>query len=67
MMNCPYCDKYIPGITGLQEAQNFSKHLRKCKKHPDRQTLADEDGKLKQQNPPTTLLDAVEIRANSGQ
>lgn len=66
-MDCPYCGSYIKGITGLQEVQNFQKHLRKCKKHPDRQTFAYEDGKLKAKNPPTTLLNALEIRSNSGQ
>ena len=32
-MKCPYCNKEIYGITGLQEIRKFMKHLPKCKKH----------------------------------
>jgi hypothetical protein len=67
-MNCPYCDKWIPGMTGYQEADNFRKHLNKCRKSPGR-LLAD---KLNAAGGnvvlgPVTLHDALEIRANSGQ
>jgi hypothetical protein len=33
-MNCPYCKKHIPGMTGYQEADNFRKHLNRCRKSP---------------------------------
>jgi len=35
-MDCPYCNKVINALTGLQEIQKFQKHLQTCKKHPDR-------------------------------
>lgn len=66
-MNCPYCNKYIYGLTGLQELQKFQKHLGTCKQHPDRQTVVTPDGKIKTPQTPTTLLDALNIRADSGQ
>lgn len=34
-MNCPFCNKKVPGITGLQEAQAFAKHLNTCRKNPE--------------------------------
>jgi hypothetical protein len=64
-MNCPYCSKHIPGFTGLQEAQNFQKHLNKCRKNPHN-TIT--DGKATVQlGKRFDLLDAVKIRADSGQ
>jgi len=66
-MNCPYCNKEVYGLTGLQELQKFNKHLRTCKKHPGRQTVVEETGNLKKKNPTTSLLDALNIRADSGQ
>jgi hypothetical protein len=66
-MNCPFCNKQINGWTGLQELQKFQRHLRTCRKHPDRQQVVAEDGKLKKQNPPTSLLNALDIRSESGQ
>ena len=71
-MNCPYCNKEVYGLTGLQELQKFNKHLRKCKKYPDRVVIPasiDESGQLQKPVNATSvsLLDALEIRANSGQ
>lgn len=65
-MNCPYCNKAIIAWTGLQELQKFNKHLRTCKKHPGRQMNITEQG-LKEQNPPSDLLNALNIRHESGQ
>jgi hypothetical protein len=65
-MECPYCKKDIYGLTGFQEAIAFNKHLRKCKKNPSRQTFV-EGNKIVEKNKPTTLLDALNIRAESGQ
>lgn len=65
-MNCPYCDKYIPGLTGLQELTHFQSHLRTCKKHPDRQIIVSSSG-MREENPPATLLKALDIRHESGQ
>lgn len=66
-MNCPYCNKHIFGITGLQELQKFRKHLRTCRKHPGRKMVVDENDKLKEINPGTSLLKALDIRHDSGQ
>jgi hypothetical protein len=66
-MNCPYCNKSVHALTGLLELQKFQKHLRRCRKHPDRQSIVTENGKIKKENPPTTLLKALDIRHESGQ
>lgn len=80
-MNCPYCNKRINAFTGLQELQKFHKHLAKCRKNPanmpdpedypplDKPTEAQAKKALmstakKRQN---TMMDALEIRAESGQ
>lgn len=54
-MNCPYCKKPIRAFSGLQEAVKFQTHLNKCRKRPVTVT----------RNP--TLMDALVIRADSGQ
>jgi len=66
-MNCPYCQKRIPGMTGLQEAQAFRKHLPRCRKNPNNIALT--DGRRTAVTPiqDQSLVDAVEIRAGSGQ
>ena len=64
-MNCPYCNKRIIGMTGLMEAQNLRKHLNKCKKNPSN-TITDgvETVMLGKKH---DLLDALKVRADSGQ
>ena len=66
-MNCPYCSKDIYALTGFQEAQKFEKHLRKCRKNPANIVIT--DGKRFAVTPKgnQNLLDALEIRAASGQ
>lgn len=66
-MNCPYCQKHINGLTGLQELQKFNKHLRVCRKHPDRKIMVGPTGDLKKENPPSDLLNALNVRFDSGQ
>jgi hypothetical protein len=66
-MNCPYCNKHIPAFTGLQELQKFQKHLRTCKRNPAKQTVVEPDGRITAIKPKPDLLEALEIRANSGQ
>lgn len=34
-MKCPFCKKDIYGMTGLQEAIKFQKHLNKYRKNPN--------------------------------
>lgn len=65
-MNCPYCNKDINGLTGLIELKKFQKHLRTCKKHPDRIEIKTPDGKMVLQ-PHTSMMDALNIRHDSGQ
>lgn len=66
-MKCPYCERRVRGVTGLQELQAFQKHLPRCRKNPNNIVLS--DGRrtvvvpLKRQ----TMNDALEIRAESGQ
>jgi hypothetical protein len=66
-MDCPYCEKDIYGMTGLQEAQAFQKHLRKCKKNPNNVVGVVGGKKFIHNKKPQNLIDAVEIRAESGQ
>lgn len=64
-MNCPYCNKEIFGLTGLIELKNFQKHLRKCKKK--NQPTVSPNGEIMPANPSNDMLNALEIRAKSGQ
>ena len=66
-MDCPYCNKNVYGVTGLQEAQAFSKHLIKCKKNPNLETGIMPDGDVVTRNKRAGLFSAVEIRHESGQ
>lgn len=66
-MNCPYCNKRIPGMTGLQEAQAFQKHLPKCRKNPNNVSLSDGRRRVTVADRKYDLMDAVKIRAESGQ
>lgn len=64
-MNCPFCKKQIIGMTGLQEANNFRKHLNKCRKNPENQIT---DGKtIVTLGKRFDLNDALRLRAESGQ
>lgn len=64
-MKCPHCNKRIFGFTGLLEAQNFQKHLNKCRKNPDNNLS---DGKQSVSlGKRYGLMDAIEQRAKSGQ
>jgi len=66
-MDCPYCKKDIYAMTGLQEIQKFQKHMRTCRKAPGRQTVVTAEGKVVKQNPGVDMMEALEIRAKSGQ
>jgi hypothetical protein len=66
-MNCPYCKQAVYGMTGFQEVQAFEKHLRRCRKNPNNIVLR--DGKRAAVVPikPQSVMDALNIRADSGQ
>lgn len=64
-MNCPYCRTFVPGLTGLQEADNFRKHLNRCKKAP--QNMISDGQKTVHLGRKFDLQDALKIRAESGQ
>lgn len=66
-MNCPYCKKLIYGMTGLQELQKFQKHLKSCRKNPDKIMAITKKGDLINAPRPSTLLNALNIRHESGQ
>ena len=66
-MNCPFCNKKIFGITGLQELQKFQKHFRSCKKNPERKVVVTQSGNMATIVEKDTLLDALNIRHESGQ
>lgn len=66
-MECPYCKKDIFGFTGLQELQKFHKHLPKCSKNPERIPVVTVDGKLAKKKVYPSMMDALELRAKSGQ
>lgn len=53
-------------MTGFIEAQNFNKHLNKCKKNPNRIVLTDGKNTVSV-TCGHTLKDALEIRVESGQ
>lgn len=66
-MNCPYCKKEIYAMTGLQEAMKFQRHLAHCRKNPNNIVLS--DGRKTVVNPKRHqgMMDAMEIRGESGQ
>lgn len=71
-MTCPFCNKHIPGITGLQEIKNFMSHLNTkngCKKNPKRETLVNIINPKKKIIIVgyTDMQEALEIRAKSNQ
>lgn len=66
-MNCPFCNKQINAMTGLQELQKFTKHLRTCKKNPSIQVLATPKGDIIEMRKKPTLFDSLNIRHDSGQ
>jgi len=63
-MECPYCQKDIYAMTGLQEVLKFQKHLDKCKKNPNSIMSISKNGLCIRK---TELDEALEIRAKSGQ
>lgn len=66
-MKCPHCNKEIYGLTGLQELQKFHKHLPKCKKNPANKIVVNDWGELEKLKDNSTMYDALQIRAESGQ
>lgn len=66
-MICPYCQKDIYGLTGFQEILAFNKHLRKCRRNPGNVVIS--DGRRTAVTPikEQTMLDALNISAESGQ
>ena len=66
-MNCPHCNKNIFGLTGLQELKKFHKHLPKCRKNPANKKVVTPDGELIQIKDRSTMMDALNIRHESGQ
>jgi hypothetical protein len=66
-MNCPYCNKTINAWTGFQEAQKFSRHLGICRKNPNNIRLSDGRKTAVVPKRPQNLMDALNIRAQSGQ
>lgn len=66
-MNCPYCNKEVHGFTGLQELQKFQKHLKTCRKNPERKTIVNDEGEMVKIKPDPDMMEALQIRAASGQ
>jgi 2-C-methyl-D-erythritol 4-phosphate cytidylyltransferase len=66
-MNCPYCKKTVYGLTGLQEAQAFTKHLRRCRKNPNNIVISDGNRTAVTPKRVQGLVEALEIRAGAGQ
>jgi len=54
-------------MTGLQEIQKFQKHLYKCKKNPKNKLIVTENGEIQMHKEGTTMYEALQIRAESGQ
>lgn len=66
-MNCPYCTKDVYGLTGLQEALAFQKHLRKCRKNPNNIVLSYGRRSAVVPKQYQGLIDVLNIRSESGQ
>lgn len=66
-MKCPYCNREIYGMTGLMELQKFHKHLGKCRKNPVNIVLTDGQRTAITPMREQTMMDALDIRHESGQ
>lgn len=66
-MNCPFCQKDIYGMTGFQEILAFNKHLRKCRRNPGNIVISDGIRTAVTPIKEQTILDALKLRAESGQ
>ncbi len=66
-MNCPYCQRTVYGLTGMQEAQAFTRHLGRCRRNPNNIVLTDGHRTAVTPLRRQTLTDACEIRAGAGQ
>ncbi len=75
-MDCPYCQRDIYGMTGLQELMKFNRHLGKCRKNPNNMVVPKGfviknpvTGKGETVFPKRSqnLGDALKIRHDSGQ
>ena len=64
-MRCPYCKKRIVGFTGLQEANKFAVHLDRCPRNRD--NILSDGVRWVSLGKRYSLMDAVKIRAESGQ
>jgi len=49
----------------LQEIQKFTKHLRKCRKNPERLVIVRKESRITLKS--QTMYEALELRASSGQ
>lgn len=65
-MTCPYCQREINAMTGFQEVTKFQRHLSKCRKNP-RNIVIRDGRRVAVGARGVTLLDALKIRADSGQ
>jgi hypothetical protein len=54
-------------MTGFQEILEFNKHLRKCRKNPGNIVISDGRQTVVTPIKDQTMLDALNIRAESGQ
>lgn len=66
-MKCPYCHEKVDGITGLQELDNFEEHLAICLRNPNNVVLTDGRTVAIEPKRKQTKMDAMNIRAESGQ
>ena len=66
-MECPWCNKNIYAMTGLQELQKFRRHSAKCKKNPQHTLAITKNGGLVKVSRPINILEALDSRAKSGQ
>lgn len=62
-MICPYCNRQVYGMTGLQEIDAFRKHLPKCRKNPNNEVVGKKVFPRKFEG----ITDALRIREESGQ
>ena len=66
-MFCPYCKRRVEALTGFMEAEKFAKHLQTCRKNPNNLVMSDGTRTVVVPQKIQNLMDALEIRAESGQ
>jgi hypothetical protein len=66
-VKCPYCRKFVIGITGHDELYKFHEHLGRCKRNPNNVVMTDGVRTVVTPRRVQGIGEALDIRAKSKQ